>query len=108
MRYQVTTALTPCQALEQALADFGPDGLGLQIMSQTNFSLGFQGGGGYIAVTTQHGAETTVELETREWDHAVQRFMARVYQRRHWWQRWWRHKRPGPSRPASFTVLDNS
>ena len=44
MRYQVTTSLTPREALEQALADFGPGGLGLQLTSQTNLSLVFQGG----------------------------------------------------------------
>lgn len=58
MRYQVTTTLTPREALEQALADFGPGGLGLQITSQTNLSLGFQGGGGYIAVTAQQFPES--------------------------------------------------
>jgi len=58
MRYQVTTTLPPREALEQALADFGPGGLGLQITSQTNLSLGFQGGGGYIAVSAQPGATT--------------------------------------------------
>jgi hypothetical protein len=108
MRYQVTTALTPRQVLEQALADFGPGGLGLQITSQTNLRLSFQGGGGYIAVNAQPGAETTIALETREWDRAVQQFMARVHRRHHWWQRWWTCKRPGTSRPVSFTVLDHS
>ena len=66
MRYQTTTELTPRQALEQALADFGPGGVGLQITSQSNLGLVFQGGGGHIAVTAQPGAETTLELETRE------------------------------------------
>ena len=108
MRYQVTTALTPREALEQALADFGPGGLGVQITSQTNPSLGFQGGGGHIAVTAEPGAETTLELETREWDYAVKQFMARVQRGRPWWQRWWRRKRPDPARPASFTILDDS
>ena len=65
MRYQVTTTLTPREALEQALADFGPGGLGLQITSQTNLSLGFQGGGGYIAVSAQPGAKTIVEGDAR-------------------------------------------
>ena len=50
MRYQAVTALTPYQALAQALAVFGPGGLGVQIASQTNLCLGFQGGGGYIAM----------------------------------------------------------
>ena len=105
MRYEVVTELTPRQALEQALADFGSGGLGLQITSQTNLGLVFQGGGGHIAITARPGATTTLELETREWDYAVQQFMTRVHQRRHWWQRWWRRKRDGTSRPGSFTVL---
>ena len=108
MRYQVTTTLTPREALEQALADFGSGGLGLQIMAQTNLSLVFQGGGGYIAVTAQPGAKTTLELETREWDYAVQRFMAGVQRRPPWWRRWRRRRRPDASRPASFTILDDS
>jgi len=108
MRYQVTTPLTPREALEQALADFGPGGLGLQLTSQTNLSLVFQGGGGHIAVTAEPGAQTTLELETREWDYGVKQFMARVQRRGTWWQRWWRRKKPSTSRPASFTVLDHS
>jgi hypothetical protein len=108
MRYQVITSLTPREALEQALADFGPGGLGLQITSQTNLSLVLQGGGGHITVTAEPGAKTTLELETREWDYAVEQFMVRVQRRRPWWQRWLRRKQPGTSRPASFTVLDKS
>lgn len=105
MRYGVVTALTPREALEQAIAAFGPGGRGLQIVSQTNLRLVFQGGGGYIAVTAQPGAKTTLELETREWDAAVQQFMARVHRRPPWWRRWWRRKRPETSQPVSFTVL---
>ena len=107
MRYEVSTELTPREALEQALAAFGPGGLGLQIVSQTNLGLVFQGGGGYIATTAQPGESTTMELETREWDYAVQQFMAQVSRRRPWWQRWWRRKRSGTSRPASFTILSD-
>jgi hypothetical protein len=108
MRYQVTTPLTPREALEQALADFGPSGLGLQIVSQMNLSLVFQGGGGHIAVTAEPGVKTTLEIETREWDYPVEQFMARVQRRRPWWQRWWQRKQPSTSRPASFTVLNKS
>lgn len=108
MRYQVTTARTPREALEQALADFGPGGLGLQLTSQTNLSLVFQGGGGHIAVTAEPGAQTTLDIETREWDYGVQQFMAHVQRRPPWWQRWWRRKQSAPARPASFTVLKNS
>jgi hypothetical protein len=49
-----------------------------------------------------------LDIETREWDYGVQQFMARVQRRRSWWQRWWRRKPSGASRPASFTVLDRS
>jgi hypothetical protein len=87
MRYQVTTIYTPREALEQALADFGPSGLGLQLTSQQNLGIVFQGGGGHIAVTAQPGAKTTLEIETREWDAAVKQFMARVQRGRPWWQR---------------------
>ena len=105
MRYEVITELTPRQALEQALSDFGSGGLGLQVVSQNNLGLVFQGGGGYIAITVRPGTTTALELETREWDYAVQQFMARVHRRQHWWQRWWRRKRPSASRPTSFTIL---
>src|SRR5438552_1333902 len=108
MRYQVTTTQTPRRVLERALANFGPGGLGLQITSQHYLCLVFQGGGGHIAVTAQPGAETTLELETREWDYAVATFMALVHRRRPWWQRWWRRQRLDTSRPASFTILDHS
>jgi len=105
MRYEVVTELTPRQALEQALADFGSGGLGLQIVSHNNLALVFQGGGGYIAITARPGATTTLELETREWDYAVRQFMARVHRCHPWWRRWWQRKRHSASRPASFTIL---
>src|SRR2546422_11453916 len=102
MRYQVTTPLTPREALEQALADFGPGGVGLQLTSQTNLSLVFQGGGGHIAVTAEPGAKTTLELETREWDYGVEQFMARGQRRRSLWQRWGRRKKTRNSRSGLF------
>jgi hypothetical protein len=108
MWYQVTTPLTSREALEQALAAFGPGGVVLQITSQHNLDVVFQGGGGHVAVTAQPGAETTLALETREWDYPVRQFMARVHRRRPWWQRWGHRTRPSTSRPASFTVLDHS
>jgi hypothetical protein len=62
MRYHVTTPLTPREALEQALADFGPDGLGLHLTSQTNLSLVLQGGGGHIAVTAEPSALSILDF----------------------------------------------
>jgi hypothetical protein len=79
LRYEVTTKLTPQQALERAIAYFGRGGQGLEITSKDDLSLVFQGGGGYVAITAQPGDTTTLDLETREWDHAVRQFMAEVH-----------------------------
>jgi hypothetical protein len=79
MRYEVTTTLPLQEALERASAHFGPKGEGLDITSQDECSIVFQGGGGYVAVTAQPGEKTVLELETREWDRAVQQFMRQVH-----------------------------
>jgi hypothetical protein len=108
MRYEVTTGLTPHEALEQATAYFGRGGVGLQAMAQTPQSLVFQGGGGHVAITIKPGATTTLELETREWDFPVRRFMEQVSQRPRWWARWWRRKRPAAPPSPVFTILNNA
>jgi hypothetical protein len=79
LRYEVTTKLTPQEALERAIAYFGPGGQGLEITSKGDLSLVFQGGGGYVAIAAQPGGETSLDLETREWDYAVRQFMAEVH-----------------------------
>jgi hypothetical protein len=107
MRYEVTTALTPGEALERAIRHFGPAGLGLAVTAQTPRSIVFQGGGGHVLVTLQPGNETRLELETREWDYAVQQFMAQVSRRRRWWHRLLRRTRQPPAPPAAFTILNN-
>ncbi len=79
MRYEVTTKLTPQDALERAIAYFGRGGQGLEITRKGDLSLVLQGGGGYVAVTATPGDQTTLDLETREWDRAVRQFMAAVH-----------------------------
>jgi hypothetical protein len=81
--------------------------MGLTIAAQTYRSVVFQGGGGHVMVTIQPGGETTLELETREWDYAVQQFMAEVSRRRRWWHRLLRRKRRPPTPLPSFTILNN-
>jgi hypothetical protein len=108
MRYEVTTGLTPQEALEQATLYFGPGGMGLHASAQTPQGVVFQGGGGHVAIRVQPGATTTLELETREWDVAVQRFMGQVSTRPRWWARWWRRKRPAAPPPPVFTILNNA
>lgn len=106
MRYEVITGLTPREALELAITHFGPRGAGLHIVSQTNLSLVFQGGGGHIALSAQPGKKTTLEIETREWDFAVRAFMAQVSRLPRWWSRWWPRNKTD-KRPPSFQVLNN-
>jgi hypothetical protein len=79
MRYEVTTMLTPQQAFERAIAYFGPGGQGLELTSKGDLYLVFQGGGGHVTITAQPGDKTTLDLETREWDHAVRQFMAEAH-----------------------------
>lgn len=83
MRYGVSTKLTPQEALQRAIAHFGPQGLGLEIIDQTEAGLIFQGGGGHVAITAcpgkTPGEKTTVDLETREWDYAVRQFLDQVH-----------------------------
>ncbi|MEE8301997.1 MAG: hypothetical protein V3S24_06115 [Candidatus Tectomicrobia bacterium] len=107
MRYQVTTTLTPPEALDRTLNYFGPRGLGLKIISHTHHGAVFQGGGGYVGVVVQPGTITTLEIETREWDYPVQKFMAEVHRPHRWWHRLFRRKRRPAPPPPSFTILNN-
>ena len=79
MRYEVITALTLQEALDRAAVHFGPGGQGLDIGGRDECCITFQDGGGYVTVTAQPGEKTTPELETREWDYAVQQFMQQVH-----------------------------
>ena len=112
MRYEVKTSLTPEEVIERAVVYFGPGGAGLDVTSQNAQGVVLQGGGGYVAIQAQAGADTTVDIETREWDYPAQQFMARISRRRRWWSNWWRSKRrvSEPKRAPQqsiFTILNN-
>ena len=114
MRYEVKTSLTPEEVVEQAVVYFGPGGAGLDVTSQTAQGVILQGGGGYVAIQAQAGADTTVDIETREWDYPAQQFMARISRRRRWWSNWLRRrsKKRAPEaeqapQPPIFTILNN-
>ena len=79
MRYEVTTKLSPQQALAYAKDYFGPQGVGLEVIDEEETSVTLQGGGGHVSVVACPGEKkTTLELETREWDYPVRQFMQRV------------------------------
>jgi hypothetical protein len=77
--YSVKTKLSPEETVEQAIETFGPGGLGLETERENPCCVTFEGGGGHVTVTaSREGDETTAELETREWDYHVQKFMREI------------------------------
>jgi hypothetical protein len=79
MRYQVTTKLSPQEALQRALRHFGAQGVGLQPVDQTDTRITFEGGGGHVSIVASPAEKhTSLEIETREWDYAVRQFMQQV------------------------------
>jgi hypothetical protein len=75
-RYSVETKSSPEKAIERAIVYFGEDGLGLRSVERNPCCVVFEGGGGHVVVTAsarEKGA--AVDLETREWDYHVRRFM---------------------------------
>jgi hypothetical protein len=80
-RYSVKTKLSPEDAIKKAKAYFGEGGLGLEMSEQNPCCVYFEGGGGHVTVTAgavEGKKETTVTLETREWDYQVKRFMREI------------------------------
>ncbi|MFO7918137.1 MAG: hypothetical protein R6V13_08665 [Anaerolineae bacterium] len=78
-RYSVKTNLSPEESVEEAKAFFGEGGLGLKESEQGPCCMAFEGGGGHVTVTAfAEDEETTVEVETREWDYHVKRFMGKI------------------------------
>jgi hypothetical protein len=79
-RYGVETKLDLEETIKSAMAYFGEGGLGLEMTEQTPCCVTFEGGGGHVTVTasTGEGKKTTAELETREWDYHVKRFMREI------------------------------
>ena len=79
MRYQVTTKLSSQDALNQAKHYFGTQGVGLELIDEQETCVTLAGGGGHVSVLACTGENnTTLELETREWDYAVRQFMRAV------------------------------
>lgn len=76
MRFGTETNLSTSDVLSRAEQYFGEGGLGLEITSQDNCCLSLEGGGGHVTVTVTEGAKTAVEVETREWDYQVKKFIA--------------------------------
>ncbi len=78
-RYGVDSKLSPEEVIEKAKAYFGEGGLGLEVTERNPCCVYFAGGGGHVTVTATEGEEKTqVDVETREWDYHVKRFIGEV------------------------------
>lgn len=79
-RYSMFTGLTPPEALERAVAYFGPAGSGLRLTQRGLSSVRFDGGAGFVQVEAQRAAEgrTEVLIETMHLDQEARSFMARL------------------------------
>jgi len=77
--YGKQTRLKPEQVIEKAVAFFGPAGVGLDIQDQGSGCARFEGGGGFVSVSTCEGEKRTeVSLETREWEIPSGEFISRL------------------------------
>jgi hypothetical protein len=76
MRYGKKTKLETSEVLDRAAEYFGEGGLGLELTSRDDCCISLTGGGGHVTVTVTTGEKTDVDLETREWDYHVKKFMA--------------------------------
>ncbi len=78
MRYSVKTKLTPEEVIERAVKFFGKGGVGLEVTSQDASTICLEGGGGHVTLIVCPCELTDVDLETREWDYQVKRFMENI------------------------------
>ncbi len=76
MRYGKKTKLETSEVLDRAAEYFGEGGLGLELTSRDDCCISLTGGGGHVTVPVTPGEKTDVDLETREWDYHVKKFMA--------------------------------
>ncbi len=75
------TDLSSKEVVETAVAFFGPDGLGLEIVSQDDCCARFEGGGGYVFIRVDHigpDEDSEVHIEGREWEQQIEQFLGQL------------------------------
>jgi hypothetical protein len=67
------------EILDSAAAFFGEQGLGLEETERNPCCVSFEGGGGYVSVTIADGEKKrSVDVETREWEYQVKKFLGKL------------------------------
>ena len=75
----IKTKLKPEEVVKKALDFFGPGGYGLTVTNQNDTCISFEGGGGRVDVSTcADDKETSVDMETREWEIQIKDFAAKI------------------------------
>ena len=79
-RYSKESTLEVDEVLRRADDFFGSGELGLKLVEHNECCLSFEGGGGHVTVSAARCKpdHTQVDLETREWDYHVKRFMEKL------------------------------
>ena len=79
-----TTEDSPAQVIEKASRFFGPDGVGLKVALREDEAIYLVGTGGHVQVTAckaedvTDGKETSVDIQSREWEKQAQDFLAEI------------------------------
>ncbi|MFC2006211.1 hypothetical protein ACFLVG_04580 [Chloroflexota bacterium] len=80
LKIETKTKLSPEEAINQAVRFFGPDGRGLKVKEQAPRYAYFEGGGGGVhVIACVEEKQTSVELESREWDFQVKEFIEKIH-----------------------------
>jgi hypothetical protein len=80
IRMQKKTKLTSQDAIDKAIAFFGPKGYGLKVNEQSPTCAKFEGAGGNVEVTTcEDGKQTSVEIISTEWEIQSKEFMSKLH-----------------------------
>ena len=77
-KYGKKTKLKTIEVMNKAIEFFGKKGQGLKITEQTDQRVCFEGGGGHVTVVACETEETEIEIETREWDYQVKKFLGKI------------------------------
>lgn len=73
--------LVPAKVIEKAVEFFGPSGVGMSVLEQSDCFARFEGAGGYVfaqAADIGDGDGSNVEIEGREWEYQIRQFMGEI------------------------------
>jgi hypothetical protein len=81
LRMGKETKASPEAVIEKAISFFGKEGVGLRLVQRSTNSVHFTLAGGHVQVVAtpiSDGRKTDVDVQTREWEYDVKRFMTKL------------------------------